>query len=45
MEDTKKDKTEEEIEINEDPSTLSEEELDLLAFILNQQERPLHSGL
>ena len=30
---------------NENQNELNLEELDLLAFILNQQERPLYSGL
>jgi hypothetical protein len=44
MEDTKQDMNDDQQE-NENQNALNSEELDLLAFLLNQQERPLHSGL
>jgi hypothetical protein len=44
MDDTKQDMNNDQHE-NENQNELNSEELDLLAFVLNQQERPLHSGL
>lgn len=44
MEDPNQDMNDDQQE-NENQNGLNSEELDILAFILDQQERPLHSGL